>query len=98
MTFEVETGLDRGRGSVHLSLRGLAAPREILEADMLQDLTQVLIFALLLAAISVPLGVYMAKVAGGDYRFLDFIEKPVLALAGGRAPASHSAGAPMPMR
>jgi len=52
---------------------------------MFQDLTQVLIFALLLAAISVPLGVYMAKVAGGDYRFLDFVEKPVLALSGVRS-------------
>jgi len=49
---------------------------------MVQDLTQVLIYALLLAAISVPLGIYMAKVANGDYRFLNFAERPVLALSG----------------
>jgi K+-transporting ATPase ATPase A chain len=51
---------------------------------MVLDLTQVLIFALLLAAISVPLGIYIAKVANGDFRFLGFIERPVLAMSGVR--------------
>ena len=49
---------------------------------MTRDLMQVAFFAIVLFAISVPLGHYMADVAGGRYRFLNFLERPLLAVAG----------------
>lgn len=49
------------------------------------DFLQLAAYVLGLLAISVSLGAYMAKTAGGDVRFLSFIERLLYALSGVKA-------------
>ena len=49
---------------------------------MTADLLQIALYAVLLVAIAWPLGHYVARVFTGETRFLIWLERPLLALAG----------------
>ena len=49
---------------------------------MTQDIVQFVLYAVVLIALSIPLGAYMARVFAGEAGFLRAIERPIFALAG----------------
>jgi len=49
---------------------------------MTQDIAQFVLYAVVLTALAVPLGLYMAKVFAGETGFLAWAERPIFALAG----------------
>ena len=49
---------------------------------MTSDLLQFALYAVVLVALAVPLGAYMAKIFAGERGVLSFIERPIFALAG----------------
>ena len=49
---------------------------------MTQDIAQFVLYAVVLTALAVPLGLYMAKVFAGETGFLACAERPIFALAG----------------
>ncbi len=49
---------------------------------MNQDLIQFVLYAIVLVALAIPLGAYMARVFAGEAGFLRYIERPIFALAG----------------
>ena len=49
---------------------------------MTQDILQFLLYAVVLVALAIPLGLYMAKVFAGETGFLRWAERPIFALAG----------------
>jgi K+-transporting ATPase ATPase A chain len=49
---------------------------------MTQDILQFVLYAVVLVALAIPLGAYMARVFAGETGFLGFLERPIFALAG----------------
>ncbi|MEQ1899997.1 MAG: potassium-transporting ATPase subunit KdpA [Devosia sp.] len=49
---------------------------------MINDLLQFALYVLVLVALAIPLGLYMAKVFAGETGFLGFVERPLFAIAG----------------
>jgi K+-transporting ATPase ATPase A chain len=49
---------------------------------MTHDILQFILYAVVLVALAIPLGLYMARVFGGETGFLRWAERPIFALAG----------------
>ena len=49
---------------------------------MAQDILQFVLYAVVLVAVAMPLGLYMARVFAGEAGFLRWAERPLFALAG----------------
>ena len=49
---------------------------------MTRDILQFVLYAVVLVAFAIPLGLYMAKVFAGESGFLRWAERPIFALAG----------------
>jgi K+-transporting ATPase ATPase A chain len=57
---------------------------------MAQDIIQFVLFGVVLVALSLPLGAYMARVFAGEAGFLRWAERPIYALAGIKADQGQS--------